>query len=156
MVRKTQNTGLTLIETMVTIALVMVMIVGVAEFRAFSSSNVRKADVQITSTRLALLLLEDWKAQSGSSDYDPVPVFSSQLDIAKSSDGPAVPDGFIRAGYHRRIIADGVYYYATLSYKEATANELRTLNVAVASVAGYGEGTVSSTDQSARLTTYVR
>jgi len=156
MVRKTQNTGLTLIETMVTIALVMVMIVGVAEFRAFSSSNVRKADVQITSTRLALLLLEDWKAQSGRWDYDPEAVFSSQLDIIPSSEGPAVPDGFILSEHRYRILADGVYYYATLSYREKTGNEPRTLNVAVASVAGYGEGTVSSTDQSARLTTYVR
>jgi hypothetical protein len=144
------------VEIMVTVALVLVMIVGMAEFRGFSASHVRKADVQMTAARLAVLLLEDWKAGGGQSNYDPVAVFGSQLNIAKSSDGPAVPDGFSRAGYHRLIVADGVNYYATLSYREATESELHTLNVAVAWLPGYGVGEVFSTDQSVRLTTYVR
>ena len=61
--------GITLIEVMVTIVVISIAVVGAAGYRYHSALNARRANVQITAARIALLMLESWKGQGGYSGY---------------------------------------------------------------------------------------
>ncbi len=120
--RKVSNrAGLTLIEIMVTISVIVIVVMGVAAYRYHSALNVRRADIQITAARLALFLLDNWKGQGGNSNYDPYQAtLGPGLTIYNNAPGPAVPSGFtaLDATPNYRIAANGVSYYTTLSYKD--------------------------------------
>jgi len=75
----------------------------------------KKADVQMTASRLGLLLLESWKGGGASDTYNPAAVLSSQFSTFETSaSGPTTPSGFTAlptACYH--IVAnDNIHYYA--------------------------------------------
>lgn len=63
--------GLTLIEVMVAITVVVVGILGAAMFRYVSALDARKADVQVGAGRVGLLILEGWKGAAGADGYNP-------------------------------------------------------------------------------------
>jgi len=71
--------GATLIEIMVTIVVISVAVIGTAGYRYHSSFNARKANVQITAARIALLMLDSWKGQGGYSGY-------SKYDLEEGTD----------------------------------------------------------------------
>lgn len=150
-----RSRGFTLLEIMVAMAILSIAVIGAIGFRYHSALDARKADVQITASRLGSALLDDWKGNgSGSASYNPVTQFSSNLSISTSGSGPAVPSGFSSLGTYL-VTANSVNYYVTMSYKAASATEPRTLNVCAAWLSGYGMGTIAGTDPSIRLTTYV-
>lgn len=186
--------GITLVEIMVTTVIIAVAVIGAAGYRYHSTLNARKADVQITAARLALLMLDSWKGQGGYSgyskydlidgtdpydpnDYDPEydydiynsddydydadetdgVVFGPGLRIYDDVPGPDVPAGFTAldstSNPNYRIAANGVNYYATLSYKDQVG-EPRVLNVCVAWTDDYETWSDSGHYQSVKLTTY--
>ncbi len=154
--RKVSNrAGVTLIEIMVSIGIITVVVLGVGAYRYQSALNVRKADIQITSARLALFLLNNWKGQGGDSDYDPEVALGPGLTIYNDAPGPAVPSGFTAldpsSKPNYQITANRVSYYTTLSYKDE-ADDMRLLNVSVAWTNDHQ--TWSGAYQSANLTTY--
>ena len=197
MVRKgkiSNGAGITLIEVMVTIVIISIAVIGAAGYRYHSALNARKANVQITAARIALLMLESWKGQGGYSgyskygleegtdpldpnDYDPEydydvynpddydydtdetdgVVFGSGLTVYDDVPGPDVPSGFTAldstSNPNFRIAANGVNYYATLSYKDEVG-EPRVLNVCVAWTDDYQTWSDSGRYQSVKLTTY--
>ena len=146
--------GVTLVEVMVAIVVIAVAVIGAMGYRYYCALDARKADVQITAARVALLLLEGWNGAGGGLDYDPeaAQFNSTELPVSSEEGSPAVPDGFKGLGsYH--IVANRVNYYATLSYKDTTDGP-RVLNVSIAWLHDYQEWTDSDTYQSVKLTTY--
>ncbi len=156
---KKSRSGLTLIEVIVAAVVIVVAVIGTIGFRYYCALDARKTDVQVTATRIGLLLLEGWKAMGARSatdpynNYDPLnlPVVGSEVQIT-SDVGPDMPTGFNSFGSYL-VIVDGAYYYAALSYQDEPSNDLRILNVSVAWPEKYPKWALSSTDRTVRFTT---
>ena len=90
------------------------------------------------------------------SDTDPL-VFGPGLTVYEGAPGPDVPSGFTAldssSNPNYRIVANGVNYYVTLSYKDEVG-EPRLLNVTVAWTNDYLTWSDSGPYQSVKLTTY--
>lgn len=163
---KSRFRGVTLIEIIVAMTVIMVAILGAMGYRYYSVLHARKAKVQITAARVGSMLLENWKGTGGHSKpddvFDPQVVGSeSKLILVNSgAAGALVPVGFSPFGVYA-VVADGANYYAALSYRDDNISELRELNVAVAWPDRYPTGPFSSSDlqaalQSVRLTSKVK
>lgn len=148
------NRGVTIVEIMVAIVVILVAIIGAMGFRYYSALDARKADVKITAGRIGSLLLEGWVGTGGQLTYDPVAEYGTDMNISVSATGPAVPTGFTKLDSFQ-IVADRANYYATLSYRDSTPTQAGELNIFVAWLHWYQAGTVSSSDQSVKFTGYV-
>jgi hypothetical protein len=60
-----------LAEVMVSVVVVTIVALGGLSYQYHAARHARIARAQITATRTAQLLLEDWKGTGGSSEYDP-------------------------------------------------------------------------------------
>jgi len=80
--------GLTLLEAMVATAVLAIAALGALSYQYHAARQGRVASAQMTATRIAQLLLEDWKSTGGSAEYDP-----SRLGLGFSS-ALAVPSDF--------------------------------------------------------------
>ena len=60
-----------LAEVMVSVVVVTIVALGGLSYQYHAARHARIARAQITATRTAQLLLEDWKSTGGSSDYNP-------------------------------------------------------------------------------------
>ena len=148
------NHGVTIVEIMVAIVVILVAVIGASGFRYYSALDARKADVKITAGRVGSLLLEGWIGTGGQITYDPVVEYGTDMNISVSATGPAVPTGFTLLNSYQ-IVAGRANYYATLSYRDSTPTQAGELNIFVAWLHGYQAGTVSSSDPSVKLTSYV-
>ena len=158
-VRKTY--GFTLIEVIVAALVIVLAVIGAIAFRYHCALDSRKAAVQITAARSGLMLLESWRGFGGRSSADPFNLFDpvnlsfagSEL-LVTSDVGPDVTSGYNSFGSYR-LVVDGAYYYATISFKDEPANDLRILSVSVAWPEDYPVGTYSGSDKSVTITTKV-
>jgi prepilin-type N-terminal cleavage/methylation domain-containing protein len=126
--KKQARRGLGLVEVMIAMVLLAVAILGAMGFRYYSATDARKADMYNNAARFSSLLLESWKGIGGLERFDAVETFGQEFEITESETGPPVPSGFTGLARYR-IDFDRLNYYVTLSYKDATATEPRTLNV---------------------------
>jgi len=140
----------TLIEVMVASLAVFVILVGVMNFQFYCALDARKADVQVTASRLGLALLESWRAAGGRvlPFYNPAlefdePPLTNFVTVAD----PGLP-GLATTFQVYRIAVDGVMYFTKLSYADVDINpgtprRLRTLNVSVAWSRDWGATTLN-------------
>ena len=119
--------GLTLIEVMMVVLIVVIAITGAMGFRFHCVSDAKRADVHINATRIASMLLENWKGMGGITTYDPTTqfgtLFNSQYTI-NSNSSASVPLQSLPSKLMSCQIQDlknKVYYYVTLSYTTATS-----------------------------------
>ena len=146
--------GLTLVNTMVAVAIIAVAILGSSHTRYSAALHSRRAASQVTAARAASLLCESWRALKGTETYDPRAYFSSELGIVTHATVVPLPSegGFTRLGSYKLLINDADYY-ATLSWKDVDTG-LRAFNVAVAwAQQEQGQGPEEA-DAVFRLTTY--
>jgi len=120
--------GLALIDAMAATVIISIIVVGTAGFSYFATTDSRTAAMKISAARVGLLLVETWRGLDGSEFYDPVSSLGSAITI-ENSVGPAKPEDFTTLGSYK-LVLDGVNYYATLSWKDVSA-DLRALNIAV-------------------------
>jgi len=137
--------GVTLLEAMVTSAIVAIAALGGLSYQYQAAMHVRIAHAQKTATRTVQLLLEDWKTTGGSSEYDP-----SALGLGFSTISPGLSireelgAAVNNSAYSIRI--DGLPMVVMLRYKDVDYDEtaqirLRQLGVAIE----FGEVTAGST-----------
>jgi len=127
-VRKNRNSGLTLIEVMISMLVIMIIVIGAISYMYSCMWNAKRADVRITATRVGQLLLETWKI-TGSidvegnwswnvNDFDPTdPDFNITLpdsfeSITADLGGVGTPLG------DYGIQLDGVGYFVTLLFDD--------------------------------------
>jgi hypothetical protein len=152
------RSGVTLISTLISLAIILVALIGTISFRYYATLDARKAAAQTTASRIALLLCENWRGINGDAGYDPVAYLGSDIKLTQS-EGPGGPDDFTPLGSYKIVLdeeddtAEGADYFVTLSWKDIQPG-LRALNVVVA-WAQRGQRGLENTDKSFILTTYV-
>ncbi|MBN1796422.1 MAG: hypothetical protein JW804_07100 [Sedimentisphaerales bacterium] len=145
--------GFSIVEAMIAVLVVAIAILGTMSLRYQSTLDYRRAEVGVSGSRLALMLVETWRGSAGSDTFDPVATFSTDLTI-EADDGPDEPSGFILLGKYK-IELNNVNYFVTLSYKDINS-DLRALNSNVTwEQRGTEETEVEDTDKSFALTIYV-
>jgi hypothetical protein len=122
--------GVSLVEVMLAITITFIGFLGTTSYRYQASFDAKKADIQNSSSQIALLLVEDWRGIKGSDTFNPVSHFSSALTIEKTNSGPAKDADFTLLGNYK-ITADLVDYYITLSWKDMQPS-LKALSVIIA------------------------
>jgi len=149
--------GITLIEVMAAIVIIAIAVLGASGYRYYSALDAKRADMQSTAARIALLLSENWRGRGydRTADFDPVSHLDSDIAIAVSSIGPDYPSDFTLLERYEITVNDA-RFWAALSYSDGTT-DLRTLNTVVA-----WENRPSSTDDTSitmdktfKLTTFV-
>ena len=125
--RRKSAPAVTLVETMVSIVVVGILALGGLGYQYHAAGHIRVARGQIVATRIAQLLIEDWKSTGGSDEYDP-----ETLGIGFS---PVPPQAGI-AGSAYSIVVDGFPMIATLAFDDVDYDEeaeikLRLLAVVV-------------------------
>ena len=145
----------TVIEALIAMVVFVIAIIGTSAYRYEAALNARRADSYATGVRMTLLLCEGWSGEEGDTAFDPVALFSPDLTIASTVDGPGIPGSFTLLGNYG-IVAEGSYYYATLSWRDM-ATGLKALNIAVSwNPANPGLDDSTSATEVYRVTTFVQ
>ena len=152
---KRKPAGLTLVEIMISLVVILVIVVGAMKFRYSAVLDAREADARITASRLGAMLLNAWVARVGSTSYDIVAEFNPGIPIELSTSGPDVPTGFTELNkYH--ITCDNVHYYATLSHQPTSSGQAGKVTITLNWFNDYGLWDESAVKQSVKMTTNVR
>lgn len=161
--------AVTLVEVMAAMAVLVISSVGALSYQYYSARDAQIARSQITATRVAQLLLEDWKSTGGSSEYNPRTLglgFSSPLPIPSHfSEGVGLGLGSPLRDSVYDVTIDYVPMMVMLTWSDVAEDDvsgviLRQLNVTVM----FGSADEDSADGENEseninpivLTTYVR
>jgi len=132
--------AVTLVEVMAAMAILIISSTGALSYQYFSAKDAKKARSQIIATRVAQLLLEDWKSTGGSKEYDPQSLglgFSSALEVpAHFSQGAGVGLGSPLHDSVHEIEIDDVTLMVMLTWADVAEDDvsgviLRQLDVTV-------------------------
>ncbi|MHC4482767.1 MAG: type IV pilus modification PilV family protein [Planctomycetota bacterium] len=160
--RRKYPAGLTFIEIIIATVVLVIAVLGTSAFRYSTALSARKADLQATAARTALLLCESWRGASDPCTFNPEENFGvdSVLSISNGEYGPYPPEGFTLLGHYEieirgDAVDDETYYWATLSWKDMYPG-LRALNVVVTwNQRGSRTEHYWYADKSFRLTTFI-
>jgi len=151
---KMRISGISLVETMVAASVISIAILGGMTYRYYSALDGRRAIIQTTAARAALMLCESWRGEGGDENYEPAGHLSSSNFVITSGLGPQVPNGYTLLGKYV-IEYNGIKCYATLSFRDEQEN-LRLLNVSIAWPSrDRGENEIGDMDKLFGLTTYI-
>jgi len=147
--------GITLIEVMAAIVIIAIAVLGASAYRYYATLDGRKAVLQSTAARIALLLNENWRGRGYDhvADFNPVSHLSSDIAIVVSGIGPAYATGFTGLNRYKITVNDS-RFWAALSYRTDSA-DLRTLNTVVAWAERPSGADDISMPKTFRLTTFV-
>jgi type II secretory pathway pseudopilin PulG len=164
--------GLTLVEAVVAMAVLAVVVLGALGYQYYAALHSRIASAQITATRTAQLLLEDWKSTGdstggGLTTYDPSKLglgFSAKLSVpAHWNYGGVVGANWqtLNSGVYA-ITVDGVPMVVMLRYDDDTGGQVGLwqltviVNFGTISMLQTGTTTWPANRAPIVLTTYVR
>jgi prepilin-type N-terminal cleavage/methylation domain-containing protein len=145
--RKRCEHGITLIEAMVAMAILAIAALGALSYQYHCAKHARIAKLEMTATRTAQLLLEDWKSNGGSSSYDP-----STLGLGFSLDS--------ESGFYR-IEVDEQPMYIRLMHRDVETDAVAGVTLREITVVARWRPDFSELEPEAMhphlvLTTYVR
>ena len=140
---------MTLIEVMLAGAVIIVAALGTLCYEYLCVDHVRYARAQMTASRVAQLLIEDWKSTGGKDDYSP-----EDLGMGFSLP-PEVGQGDFMT------IVDGMPLYVTMEQDPVDEDtfsgvRLNRLSVIIQWRRDFTTGAISSDDPSVSFDTYVR
>jgi type II secretory pathway pseudopilin PulG len=142
--------GMTLTEVMIAAAIVIVVALGTMCYEYLCIDHVRIARAELTATRVGQLLIEDWKSEGGSLDYNPEDL---QMGFNLPDDLPTncvtVVDGLpLHISMTRSDVPGGVDNFA--------GTKLSEISVVVSWKSNFGNGASQDSDPRVVLATYVR
>ncbi len=159
--------GITLVESLITASVLVIISMGALSYQYHAARHGRIAEAQITATRTAQLLLEDWKSTGGSRDYDPSGLelgFSEPLQIPSLwSEGQGIGQGNPLHNAVYSITVNGLPMQVMLKWMDVETDieakvTLRELAVMVRFVKSGGQNPASALENLSPiiLTTYAR
>ena len=136
-------------EVMVAVALTCVIALGTLDYRYLNVKHSRIADAQLFAVRIGQLVLEDWKSNSGDTDYNP-----ESLNLGFAAPLPGEYGNYV-------ITLGNIPFFVFLQVSDvetdATAGvALRQMSVTVEWRNDLARGAIRSCDPSLTFTTYVR
>ncbi len=156
--------GVTLIETMVAVAIMLVAVTGATFYQYYTVLDARKADLRMEAARLGLTLLEGWKGAGCATSFDPQTDFangqSSEFAAALGAWIPGAGDpplGMNKVCGKYAVTTENNTYFMILSYNEQSLpdNTPMAMNVLVMwDSRGYGGSDIANAGSSLGLTTY--
>jgi Tfp pilus assembly protein PilV len=164
--RENRNSGLTLIEVMIAMLIIMIIVIGAISYMYACMWNAKRADVRITAARIGQLLLETWKITghydtdgSGNqiwswnvTDFDPTdPAFNLTLPGSFSNANDFDLSGIGTELDDYTIIIDGVGYFVTLLFDD---NQPRMLSARVGWNLSYSSTNLGSDYMYVDVTSY--
>jgi type II secretory pathway pseudopilin PulG len=132
--------AVTLTEVMAAIAILIISSTGALSYQYYSAKDAKKARSQINATRVAQLLLEDWKSTGGSKEYNPQTLglgFTSALEVpAHYSNGAGVGLGSPLHDSVHEVEIDDITLVVMLTWADVAEDDvsgviLRQLDVTV-------------------------
>ena len=144
--RKLSRSGFTLAEVVLTILIMAIVSLGVIHFQFYAIKSAKLARTKISATRLGSLILENWKTQGGSEQYDP-----TKLNV-----------GINRQGENQySFTVDDVPLYLDLKVQDIDTNHktevtLRQLELTIQWQSDYEQELPGRSDPGFTLYTYVR
>ena len=165
MVLRKKKSGVTLIELMVAMVVIIIAVLGATMYRYGSVTDARRADIQMCAGRVALLVVEEWKAAAGSYTFDPADDIALNSALAGGSDDITISEK-VDDDYWPVSLTGGKdsYYYVKINWEDDIDGDgndddgIRRLDVQVAWKLADVSG-VPDTDDWARavkLSSYVR
>jgi prepilin-type N-terminal cleavage/methylation domain-containing protein len=151
--KKSQRDGFTLVEMMISAAIIIIVALGTLSFQYQNVKNSRISEAQVTATRLGQMLLEDWKSTGGDPTYD-----ATSLGLGFANTTPPIALNYIitldNQTFNFKMTSQLVNI---LNNPDPVAGvTLQQLIVTVSWRKDYGSGAVSGSDPTLTLTTYVR
>ena len=143
-----------LIEVMVATVVLAVVVIGVSGYRYYAAMDARKAAMEATASRIALLLCEGWRGVNGDETHDPAEQLGAYLTIAKDKGTkyPVLSDFNLLGRY--KLILNETTYVASLWWKDVQPG-LRALHVGIAWTAPrQGQSSADGTNELFGVTTY--
>ena len=137
----------TLVEVVITIGLLAVLALGALSYQFHAIKQVKRAGSKMSATRCAMLILENWKIEGGSENYDPANLDPSISRVSNS-------DKYV-------VVINDIYYYLELTASDVQSNDetgvtLRELAVSVQWNPNYNEGLPGSDAPISTFNTFVR
>jgi len=137
--RRRAASGDTLVEAMITAAVVAIAALGGLSYQYLAAKHTKIAVSQMTATRTARLLLEDWKSTGGSEEYQPSRLGLGFLDVSAVASSLAIPaelNGTVSDGAYSTE-TDGLPMILALRHEDVAFDEsadvkLRQLTIHVA------------------------
>jgi prepilin-type N-terminal cleavage/methylation domain-containing protein len=144
-----RNKGLTLIEVIIASVIMVIIILGALSVQYYSAVHNKIAWSNLTATRTAQLLLEDWKSTGGSPQYKP--------DFLQLGFIPALNGS--KSGYS--VVVNGLPMFVILQSSEVSVDndagvKLRNLEVRVSWRRDNQNMNPGGTDPYITMSTYVR
>jgi len=139
--------GVTLVEIIVATVVLAVAVLGVLNYQYHATRRTQLAQDELTATRTARLLLEDWKSAGGDENYDP-----TTLEMGIKPTG--VADRYL-------IRVNDLPMFATLEWRDVDHDPeasvtLRQIQVHLRWRQDRTVGALDDTDPDFTMTTYVR
>ncbi len=147
---KKNNRGMTLIEVLVAVAIIIVAALGTMCYQYLCIDHVRHARAMLTATRVGQLLIEDWKSEGGSPDYNPEDL---QMGFNLPDDLPT----------NCVTVVDGLPLHISMTRADVTpggnnfaGTRLSEISVVVGWRKNFASGALEDDDPRVALITYVR
>ncbi len=147
--RASQPRGMTLVEVMLAVAIIIVASLGTLCYEYLCVHHIKFARSQLAATRIGQLLLEDWKSTGGLAEYNP-----EDLDMGFGATSDAVWGDYM-------IVIDDQPLFIDMSYDDVDSDDfagvtLRRIDVSVRWRKDLGYGSPDDDDPAINFTTYVR
>jgi prepilin-type N-terminal cleavage/methylation domain-containing protein len=142
---QSRNRGATLVELVIAITILSIVSVGCLGYQYFSTRMAIRANAELTATRTARLVLDNWKKTGGDENFDP-----TSLNV-----------GFQTSGNSYLITTNQLPITVSLQWQDVeydavAAVTLRQIQVTVRWRSDYQAGAIRGNDPSYVMTTYVR
>lgn len=124
-VQKNRNSGLTLIEVMISMLVIMIVVIGAVSYMYACIWNARRADARINATRVGQMLLDLWKVSgpvvNGVWDVESFDPTAPEFNLILPDNIGTTVEGVDGIGQELRgtryeITIDEMHYFITLSY----------------------------------------
>ena len=119
--------ALTFVEILVSLLVVLIVVVGVMGYLYAGMANTREAEARMSASRLALLIMESWKANDADiTIFNPTQLAGPRIKVDDKN--TVVPSGGLsKLLGNPRVTFNGVSYFVKLTYDEEQPQKMEVL-----------------------------